>query len=371
MRAFSNIGRAISGLRFLRGGKRGLVCASDRAACGGGAGNRARPGRCADAFCCAPAGEGTRRARLVWRVAAAFLALVVAVGAGEVAIGALSGEKLVTPFGWGIVRVLSGSMEPTFSEGSLLVVSRVASSDEVSAGDIVVYDAGRSLVAHRVVEVAGDAFVTQGDANNVSDERIGLSRVKAKVVAWTPPLSLPDRMFGTASVSARYATRAQGADAARAARFAWDVQPSAPDGSELAVRPGEAAVVGITASNTRGVQVSEVPQICTIDAVCEGDVPLELSFEEGDSSREDETSAACTSAAFSAGEAESRIFPLVASLSPDADAAAFEGVESHVRVTVAFEQTRGEAGLIAGVEARYAHQETLDFTVRVAPSALQ
>ena len=309
--------------------------------------------------------------RLAQRLALACFALVVGIGVGEAALGVLAGEKVVMPFGWGVVRALSGSMEPTFSEGALLAVSRVVSRDEVSAGDVVVYDAGESLVAHRVVEVSGDAAVTQGDANNVPDEPIGLSQVKAKVVAWTPPLSLPNRVFGAASVSARYATRAQGADAARAARFAWDVQPSAPDGSELAVRPGEAAVVGITASNTRGVQVSEVSQICTIDAICEGDVPLELSFGEGDSSREDGAPPASASAAFSAGEPESRTFRLVASLSPDADAVALEGAESHVRVTITFEQTRGEAGFITGVEARYAHQETLDFTVRVAPSALQ
>ena len=304
--------------------------------------------------------------RLAQRLMLALFAVVVSVGGGEAALGVLAGEKVVMPFGWGVVRVLSGSMEPTFSEGALLAVSRVASPDEVSAGDIVVYDAGESLVAHRVVGVSGDTAVTRGDANNVPDEPIGLSQVKAKVVAWTPPFPLLDRMFGTASISARYATRAQGADAARMARFAWGVQPSAPDGSELAVRPGEAVAVEIAASNTSGAQVSEVSQICTIDAVCEGDVPLELSFEGENSSREDGAPPAYASAAFPAGEAESRTFRLVASLSPDVDAVALEGVESHVRVTIAFEQTRGGASLIAGAEARYAHQETLDFTVRVA-----
>ncbi len=269
------------------------------------------------------------------------------------------------PFGWGVVRVLSGSMEPTFSEGSLLVVSRVVSPDEVSAGDIVVYDAGQSLVAHRVVEVSDDAFVTQGDANNAPDDPIGFSQVKARVVAWTPSLSLTDFTPGASAVSARYATQARGEDAARVARFAWSVQPSVPDGSELAVRPGEAVAVDITASNTSGAQVSEVSQICTIDAVCEGDIPLEFSFEGENSSREDNAPPASASVAFPAGEAESHTFRLAASLSPDADAVALEGAESHVRVTITFEQTRGGVSPIAGVEARYAHQETLDFTVRV------
>ena len=274
------------------------------------------------------------------------------------------------PFGWGVVRVLSGSMEPTFSEGSLLVVSRVVSPDEVSAGDIVVYDAGQSLVAHRVVEVSDDAFVTQGDANNTPDDSIGFSQVKARVVTWTPSLSLTDFTPGASAVSARYATQAHGEDAARAARFAWDVQPSAPDGSELAVRPGETALVDIEASNARDAAVSEVSQTCTVHASCEGGVPLELSFGEGGVSEGDNAAEASASVAFPAGEAESHTFCLAASLSPDADAAALEGAEARVRVTVSFEQTRADVGPIAGVEARYAHEETLDFTVRIA-SALQ
>ncbi len=311
------------------------------------------------------AGRKARYTRPARRLAAVLFALAFAVGAGQVAIGMLSGEKIVMPFGCGVVRVLSGSMEPTFSEGSLLVVSRVSSPDEVSAGDIVVYDEGESLVAHRVVEVAGDALVTQGDANNAPDDPIGFSQVKAKVVAWTPPLSLTDFTPGASAVSARYATQAHGEDAARPARFAWSVQPSAPDDSELAVRPGETALVDIEASNARGAAVSEVSQTCTVRASCEGGVPLELSFGEGGVSEGDNAAEASASVAFPAGEPESHVFHLALSLPSDADAAALEGAEARVRVTVSFEQARADVGPIAEVEARYAHQETLDFTVCV------
>ena len=283
----------------------------------------------------------------------------------------LAGEKIVMPFGWGVVRVLSGSMEPTFSEGALLVVSRITSPDEVSTGDIVVYDEGKSLVAHRVVEVSGSMAVTQGDANNVPDEPIGLSQVKARAVAWTPPLALPGlpgRTLGAASASARYATRAQGADAARAARFAGDVRSDVPDGSEIAIQPGETAFINIEIANASSERVSEVSQTCTVRAACEGDVPIELSLEDGEALEGGAAPSACSSASFSAGEAESRTFRLVVSLSSDADAAALEDAESHVRVTVSFKQTHDDPGLIAGVEARYAHEETLDFTVRIAPT---
>ncbi len=285
----------------------------------------------------------------------------------------LAGEKIVMPFGWGVVRVLSGSMEPTFSEGSLLVVSHVSSSDEVSVGDIVVYDEGKSLVAHRVVEVSGGMAVTQGDANNAPDEPIELSQVKARAVAWTPPLALPGlpgRALGAVSVSARYATCAQGADAARAARFAWDVRSGVPSGSEIALQPGEMVFADIETANASGGRVSEVSQTCTVRAACEGDVPVELSLESGGAFEGGSAPGACASAFFPAGEAEIRTFRLAVSLPPDVDPAALEDAESHVRVTVSFKQTRDRAGLIAGAEARYAHEEALDFTVRIA-STLQ
>ena len=282
----------------------------------------------------------------------------------------LAGEKIAMSFGWGVVRVLSGSMEPTFSEGALLVVARVASPGEVSAGDIVVYDEGESLVVHRVVEVSGGMAVTQGDANNAPDEPIELSQVKARAVAWTPPLALSGRTFGAASASARYATRAQGADAARAARFAWDVRSDVPDGSEIAIQPGETAFVDIETANASSERVSEVSQTCTVRAACEGDVPIELSLEGGEALERGAAPSACSSAPFSAGEAESRTFHLAVSLPADANLDALESAESHVRVTVSFKQTHDDPGLIAGVKARYAHEETLDFTVRIA-SALQ
>ena len=59
------------------------------------------------------------------------------------------GNALPMPFGYGIASVLSGSMEPEFSKGTLL---------------------------------------TKGDANNVADEPFDQSQVKGKVIGWVPGL---------------------------------------------------------------------------------------------------------------------------------------------------------------------------------------
>ena len=97
----------------------------------------------------------------------------------------VTGNQLPMPFGFGSAVVLSGSMEPTFSTGDLIVVGECES---VAQDDIVVYQLGSSLVVHRVIAVDGDTITTQGDANNVADEPIHRSTIKGTVLFWIPKL---------------------------------------------------------------------------------------------------------------------------------------------------------------------------------------
>lgn len=97
--------------------------------------------------------------------------------------GSLVGDRLPMPLGFGAAVVLSGSMEPEFSEGDLIIVCR---EDTYQVGDIVVYQEGKSLVVHRIVAINGDTVTTRGDANNTADEPIGISAVKGKVLFWIP-----------------------------------------------------------------------------------------------------------------------------------------------------------------------------------------
>ncbi len=93
------------------------------------------------------------------------------------------GNQLPMPFGYGLANVLSGSMEPTFSPGTLLLVKK---TDSIEKGDIVVYQSGQSLVVHRVRALDGDLVITQGDANNTSDDPFFKDQVKGRVIAWIP-----------------------------------------------------------------------------------------------------------------------------------------------------------------------------------------
>jgi len=91
----------------------------------------------------------------------------------------LVGNQMPMPFGYGASVVLSGSMEPEFSKGDLIVV---AESESYVLDDIVVFQDGASLVVHRIIEMDGDKVTTQGDANNVADEPIEISAIKGKVL---------------------------------------------------------------------------------------------------------------------------------------------------------------------------------------------
>lgn len=97
--------------------------------------------------------------------------------------GRLVGDRLPMPFGYGAAVVLSGSMEPEFSEGDLIVVGR---EDTYELRDIVVYQDGSSLVVHRIVAMDGDMVTTRGDANNADDEPIDISAIKGRVLFWIP-----------------------------------------------------------------------------------------------------------------------------------------------------------------------------------------
>lgn len=125
----------------------------------------------------------SNRTAFARRVVLVLLGLVLGVCAYAANARAVAGNQLPMPFGYGLAEVLSGSMEPTFSKGTLLVVRQ---AQDVAPGDVVVYQDGRELVVHRVVSVQGDVVVTQGDANNVADRPFDKSQIKGVVVGWAP-----------------------------------------------------------------------------------------------------------------------------------------------------------------------------------------
>lgn len=95
----------------------------------------------------------------------------------------LVGDSMPMPFGYGAAVVLSGSMEPTFSAGDLIVVQQDSSLEK---DDIVVFEDIGSLVVHRIIEIDGENVITKGDANNTDDGPVALSKVRGRVLFHIP-----------------------------------------------------------------------------------------------------------------------------------------------------------------------------------------
>jgi len=78
----------------------------------------------------------------------------------------------------------SGSMEPAVFVNDLLLVK---GTNSYQMDDIITYVSSRgSLITHRVKEVLGHGYITQGDANNMPDEEISGQKVLGKVVFIVP-----------------------------------------------------------------------------------------------------------------------------------------------------------------------------------------
>lgn len=81
-----------------------------------------------------------------------------------------------------MASITSGSMWPCLKKGDLVVIKGVDSKDDISVGDIVVYNNPRGFTIHRVKELRENTLVTKGDANNVADAPVKYSDIIGKAL---------------------------------------------------------------------------------------------------------------------------------------------------------------------------------------------
>lgn len=79
-------------------------------------------------------------------------------------------------FGYEMLTVLSGSMEPGIPTGSVIGVKPVEDTASLQVGDVITFKANASsdmLITHRIIEVQGEGnslqFITRGDNNDARD----------------------------------------------------------------------------------------------------------------------------------------------------------------------------------------------------------
>ena len=127
------------------------------------------------------------------RIMAAITALSFIFGL-TIFISVLRANKGEVPsvFGFSVLRIQTGSMEPEYKTGSVIVAKKT-DADDLKVGDVISFystnkDIAHKVNTHRIVEVnrlqsGMKEFVTKGDANSEKDEDPVLStRVIGKVI---------------------------------------------------------------------------------------------------------------------------------------------------------------------------------------------
>ena len=102
-----------------------------------------------------------------------ILAPVLVINLTLMAKSFMNADEVPSIGGFFPMIVLTDSMYPEISSGDLIICHTIDAS-EVEEGDVIsFYDPmgdGTSVVTHRVMEIADEGFVTQGDNNNTEDQ---------------------------------------------------------------------------------------------------------------------------------------------------------------------------------------------------------
>ena len=119
-------------------------------------------------------------------IAVSLLGLVLLLSLWQTAARVLFHQNPPYLFGYAQLTVLSGSMEPAFSAGDIVVIHK---ETEYAVGDIIAFQDEGVLTTHRIQENSPEGFITKGDFNNVPDMRVvPTGQVAGKVVLVIPKL---------------------------------------------------------------------------------------------------------------------------------------------------------------------------------------
>lgn len=136
-------------------------------------------------------------------LAVAAVAVVVAIAGADVGLPALAGTPS-TP----ILAIATGSMEPIFQRGTLVLIEK-ATSSEIHVGTIIAFDVSclPAPTVHRVYKILqsgpSPVYLTKGDANPAPDPcDVPYSHVIGRAVAWVPYVGflILDPLFAVALI---------------------------------------------------------------------------------------------------------------------------------------------------------------------------
>ncbi|NLT40851.1 MAG: signal peptidase I [Clostridiales bacterium] len=147
------------------------------------------------------AGAGAYRSftRRILNILSYILLTVIILAAVFLAAAAIQGRAggtTTTVGGFRMLKVISGSMEPTIHTGAVIIIKEIEPT-QLQTGDIVTFRSAEydsQLVTHRIVKIesspgGGLMFTTRGDANDADDTApLPASQIKGTVVFSIPLL---------------------------------------------------------------------------------------------------------------------------------------------------------------------------------------
>lgn len=136
-----------------------------------------------------------------------FIFLVFSISTSIYVTACTLSGKVVNVFGYSVLRVETGSMEPALHVGDYIVTKK-CDPTTLEVGDIISYYSEQSdiegmLVTHRIVEVLDDGtFITHGDANPINDSIpvkaeniLGVFKHKSKLYMWIGSFADTNKLF--------------------------------------------------------------------------------------------------------------------------------------------------------------------------------
>ena len=110
----------------------------------------------------------------------AFLVLVCTICVYVLAAKLIFKQKNPKVFGYSVMVIKTGSMYPELKPNDLIIIK---TQKQYKVNDIITFEDGNSFTTHRIIEIAEDGFITQGDNGNSPDpDHVTLSKVEGKVV---------------------------------------------------------------------------------------------------------------------------------------------------------------------------------------------
>lgn len=113
-----------------------------------------------------------------------FIAILVIITALFLYSKYISKDKMPNVFGYSILKIVSGSMEPKYSVNDRILIKK---QNNYKVNDVVTYiDKYGNFVTHRIVKINKNKITTKGDANNTVDESFSKSKIQGRVMCKVP-----------------------------------------------------------------------------------------------------------------------------------------------------------------------------------------